>query len=265
MHCAEYTDLVAAHVDGELTAEEVPLALAHVADCARCAGLLEIQRQLRQMLRARNWTRQTPDDLRRRVLAAVDAEARGPAAHGRLGQWWARPRYRLALAGAVAALAVLVALPLLRSGPREPAAAMFDTIVADYHAAEAETAQLGLRTEEPDELRAYYRRGGAITFNNSVLDLEALGYILVGGSVIDLGTMKSTMTVYRSARGLLLCHRILAPDLKYPPGGEIMGGDAFYTVGGVTICMHREGDVICFMASTMPPIEFMKHVMLGKA
>jgi anti-sigma factor RsiW len=263
MHCAEYTDLVAAHVDGELTAEEVPLALAHVADCARCASLLETQRQLRQMLRKRDWTRRAPDDLRRRVLAAVEVEARAAAAHG-LGKWWARPRYRLALAGAVAVLALVVALPLLRSGPREPVAAMLDTIVADYHAAEAESAPLELRTEEPDELRAYYRRGGAIAFNNSVLDLEAVGYVLVGGSVIDLGTMKSTMTVYRSARGLLLCHRILAPDLKYPPGGEIMGGDAFYRVGGVTICMHREGDVICFMASTLPPTEFMKHVMLGK-
>jgi anti-sigma factor RsiW len=263
MHCAEYRDVVAAHVDGALTAEELALALAHIADCAQCAGLLQAQQDLRQALRARAWIRATPADVRQRVLAAIDAGGGATSWIARLKQWWVLPWSRVALAGAIAALAIMVAVPLLRLRSRGPLAAEFDTIVADFRAAQAETVKLEFHTDDPYELRESYHRTGAIPFNNSVVDLEPLGYILAGGSVVNLGTVKSTMTVYRGPHGLLLCHRILAGDLKYPPGGEYAGGDAFYTVGGITICMHREGDVMCFMASAMPRAEFIKHMLMG--
>lgn len=263
MHCAEYRDLVAAHVDGELTAAELPLARAHVVGCAECAALLQAQQELRQAVRTHVWTRETPADVRQRALAAIDAEEGATRWVTRLTQWWARPWYRVALAGAVAVLAVVVALPLLRARPRGPLAEEFNTIAAHYHAAAADAVKIEFRTDDPYELREYYHRSGVVPFNNSVVDLEPLGYILTGGSVVDLGKMKSTMSVYRGAHGLLLCHRIYAPDLKYPPGGEYVGGDAFYTIGDITICMHREGDVVCFMASAMPRAEFIKHMHMG--
>ncbi|HXQ21588.1 MAG TPA: zf-HC2 domain-containing protein, partial [Candidatus Acidoferrales bacterium] len=96
MHCAEYRDLVAAHVDGELTAAELPLARAHVADCVECAALLQAQQQLRHAVHTHVWTRETPADVRQRVLAAIDAEEGVTNRIARLTQWWARPWSRVA-------------------------------------------------------------------------------------------------------------------------------------------------------------------------
>lgn len=260
MHCAEYRDLVAAHVDGVLTAEEVPLAAAHVATCAACAHLLETEQKFRQAFRSRTLIRPTPAGARARLMALIEAaeEASGWAVPVR--QWWSRPLYRAALAGAVTLLAVTVATMLLRSGPQERVPEVFATVVARYRAVEAQTVELGFTTDQPDELREYYRRSGAFTFTNTVVDLEPLGYVLVGGSVAELAAKKSTMTVYRGRQGLILCHRIHAVDMELPPGGEVVGGDRFYTVAGLTICIHREGDVLCFLASAMPRADFIRQL-----
>ena len=256
MRCAEYRDLVSAHVDGQLTEEETRRATAHVAECADCAHLLETQRAFTRVLRECDWMVPTPAHVRQRVLARIEAEERlHPRSERRA--WWSLPSVRFALAGAVV-LILALALALVRSRQQAPGAALFDTIIARYHAARSDRIELSLRTDDPMELRQYYYRAGAFPFTNSVVDLEPLGFVLVGGAVTDLDGRPSTLSLYRGPRGMVLCHRIPAAGVDLPAGGDVIGGDHFYTVDGITIFVHREGDVLCFLASDLPRAEFIR-------
>jgi len=258
MQCAEYRDLVAAHVDAQLAREEEAQAAAHVAGCARCAKLLAAQRTLKQVLRGASLIRHTPAAVRQTVHERIAAEGRAHPMGTWRPAWWSLPLSRFALAGVATLLIVIGAVALLRSRPQGTGAAVFDTIVAHYHAVESGQIELSVHTDDPMVLRTYYLQTGAFTFRNTVVDLEPLGLPLVGGTVTQLGGQTSTLSAYRGNAGMVLCHRIAAKAVELPPGGEVVGGDRFYTVGGITICVHLEGDVICFMASAMPRADFIR-------
>ena len=256
MQCAEYRDLVAAHVDAQLTPDEASLAAAHLAVCRRCTGLFEAQRALKEAVRGRRLIHPTPPAARAAVMARIAADEQAQRASW-LSTW--RPP-RLALAALAALLVVGLATILLRPRSPVPSSPLLDTIVAHYHAAASGEAELGVRTDDPMALRAYYLQTGAFTFTNTVVNLEPLGFVLVGGRVSELAGTRSTFSVYRGAQGIVLCHRIPAGTVDLPPGGEVAGGDHFYTVDGITICIHREGDVICFLATAMPRADFVRLI-----
>jgi len=259
MHCAEYRDLVAADVDRALTAEEAALVRTHVAGCPRCARVRADAEAFKRACRARSWIQPVPADVRQRLLAALDTEARPAGSTGGSGAR-RRPWTRLLLAGAIAAVLLLMVVPLRfsRTSPAVPAEP-FATIVRDFKAVEAQAVALQFRTDSVDEMRRYYAQSGALDFPNTVPNLDPFGYRVEGGSVMQLGTKRSTLTVYRGPQGIILCHRILDPGMQPPPGGETVGMDTFYTVNGITICMHREGDVVCFMAVSLPRDEFIRQ------
>lgn len=244
MDCAEYRDLVVAHTDGALGAAEVWRADAHLANCARCANLFAVRRRSAAQLRIHP----TPADVRRRVLEALAAAARAEQGHQ-----WRRPSgplvLRLAVAGALAMLALVLAGVWFRPSPAPPLVA---AVVADFRAVEAGTLELGFRTDDAQELRAYFLRTANLGFSNSAVDLEVLGYELVGGAVVDLAGKASSLSVYRGTHGLLVCHRFQGAELPLPPGGETIRGETFYTIDGVTVRVHREGDIVCLMASSLP-------------
>lgn len=269
MQCPEYHELLAAHVDRQLTAEEERLASAHLATCEKCARLREAHATFRDAFRARPWIQPTPPAVRQHVLTALANE---PSAEGAVTDhrhWWRRPAYGLALAGALALAVVALTTPLLRSRSQPSAVAPsavpqlpapFAEVVAHYRAAEAGTLPLAFHTSDPLELRKDYHDTGAFQFGNTVVDLEPLGFVLVGGTVVDLGSKKSTLTVYRGHGGMIVCHRMLNDGMEPPPGGEVVGGDVFYTINGVTVCLHREGDVLCFLATALPRAEFIRRL-----
>jgi anti-sigma factor RsiW len=258
MQCAEYRDMVAAHVDDRLAPEEERLAMAHVTSCARCASLLATQRALKQALRSRSFVSHTPEALRQAVLSRLDAAERAAGSRSWWREWLALPIARPALVSAAALLLVIGAAWFFGSRQPPRATPLFDTIVAHYHAVESGQIKLSVRTDDPMELRTYYLHTGAFTFRNSVVDLEPLGVRLVGGTITELAGKKSTLSVYRDGRGMVLCHRIQSGGVALPPGGEVVGGDRFYTADGITICVHFEGDIICFMASSMPRADFVR-------
>jgi anti-sigma factor RsiW len=258
MQCPDYRDLVAAHVDAQLARDEEAQAAAHVAGCARCAALLATQRALKQALRSSGLIHQTPVAVRQTVHERIEAEERAHQVGQWRTAWWSLPASRLALAAIATLLIVVGAVSLLRSRPQAPGAAVLNTIVAHYRAVESGEIELSVHTDDPMVLRTYYLQTGAFTFRNTVVDLEPLGLLLVGGTLTQLDGQASTLSVYRGRAGMVLCHRIQARGGELPPGGEVVGGDRFYTLGGITICVHFEADVICFMASAMPRADFVR-------
>jgi hypothetical protein len=250
--------LIAPHVDEQLTEEEAALAAAHLTGCPRCAHLREALLAVRQTLRQRPLIQRTPAAIRQQVLTRIDVLAYAHATRERWRNWWSRPLVRLGLAGATVALLLTITVPSLRSRLAPAPAPLFAEIADHYEAAESGQLALALRTDDPMELRAYYLASDAFTFRNTVANLEPLGLVLVGGTLSELAGQRSTLSVYHGAHGMVLCHRVQATGLALPPGGEMIGGVRFYTVGGMTICVHLEGDVICFLASTMPRSDFVR-------
>jgi len=256
MLCLEYRDLVAAHADGMLDAGEAARADAHLAACVRCRHVFAASQWCRQEVRAYDSVRPTPAAVRQRILAALDAEAAAePGAWRR--SWWRQPAYRFALAGGLAVLALAVAVVLPRRAP-PPTPALLVAVVNDLHAIEGNQLQLAFRTDDPQELRDYFQRTAGLGFSNTVVDLEFLGYELIGGTTVDLDGKRSSLSVYRGTHGMLVCHRFQGAELPLPPGGETIRGETFYTVNGVTVRVHREGDVVCLMASALPREMFIK-------
>ena len=254
MHCGEYADLVAAHIDDQLAPEEEALAAAHVATCVRCARLLATERQLAQALHARDLIQPTPSEVRQRVMTLIEVPDRPPGWWARVQLWWARPAYRAALAGAVAVLGLAITVPLLRSARQRDERVLHELL---EHYREAEAMRLEVKTDSPEELQRYFEGKGIVPPTVTVMDLRPLGFKLVGGSVTRLGTAKSVMMVYQGDRGWILCHRVRAADLQLPPG-EVMGGDTYYTVDRLTVCTYHDGDAICIMAAAMSRADFMK-------
>ncbi len=261
MHCGEYRELIAAHVDGLLAPEEEALAAAHVATCPRCPLLLERERQFAQALHARNLIRPTPPELRARVTALIVAQERPPGSVARLTGWWRRPAYRAAFAGALAILVLALVVPIVRHRQtHEPN--VLDDVLQHYREVEAQTIKLQMQTDKPKVLEYYFADKGVEGPTRTVIDLHGLGFKLVGGSVVPLGTATSAMMLYRGEKGWILCHRFRAADLQLPPGGEVVDNDTYYTVDGLSVCSYHDGEAICMMASAMSR-EDLKKLLAG--
>ena len=257
MRCAEYEEVIAAHVDEILAPDETMLAMAHLATCPSCARLFERERQFTHALHACKLLRPTPPELRERVMALIDTQDR-PASTRPMPSW-ARPAYRIAFAGGLMVLA-LVALLLRPGGP--PEHDVLHEVLAYYREAQAQSIKLEMQTDKPKVLEIYFADKGIEAPTRTVIDLHGLGFKLVGGSVVPLGTATSAMMLYHGATGWLLCHRFRAADLQLPPGGEVVDQDTYYSVDGMSVCAYHDGDAICLMATALSR-EDLKKLLAG--
>ena len=262
MHCAECRELIAPHVDGLLAPEEEALMGAHVSGCPACTRLIEGARRFAQSLHARNLVRPTPPEVRARVLASLDAQDRALGWSAQLRQWWARPLYRAALAGVLGVLVIAVALPIVLRFGAQRRDGVLNEVLANYRAAQTQVIKLQVQTDKPKVLELYFAQKGIQLPTRTVIDLRALGFKLVGGSVVPLGSATSAMMLYQGERGWLLCHRFRAADLQLPPDGEVVDKDTYYTVGDLSVCAYRDGDAVCLMASAMSR-EDLKKLLAG--
>lgn len=255
MNCAAYDDIVAADVDGVLSADESGMAEAHVASCQRCQATRRDQLFAKSVLRDRVGRHNVPEDLRHRVLSAIEAEAASSVVPPtRLGP---RPSVRRIMAGAIAALLAVGLYSVLSPAQPELVAVM----TADVEAAESGRLALAMRTSNVEELRRYYQESGRIDFQQSAGDFSRQGFSLVGGSVEHIGTQPTTRSVYDSTDGKIVCRRFRAGSVDVPDLGEEAGGRRVFTVGGVTFGItHPEPGVICVLATKMPQEAFVRHL-----
>jgi anti-sigma factor RsiW len=257
MDCAEYAEIAAADVDGRLAAAEKSAVDLHLAACARCQTVRRQQETIKGLLHERAPRATVPAALRQRIVSGLDEaptsagiETGTPRAKPRLG------RGRLILAGAIAALLVLILRPLWQSSPPD----LLAILAEDARAADGQRVALALQTSDVDELRRYYRSTGRIEFERSVDDFSSVGLHLLGGRVAQIGDVYTTFSVYETAVGKVVCRRFRAGQLPLPEGGDRFGDTRVFTVDGVTICVIRLGDVICCLASTMPRDMFLRQL-----
>lgn len=250
MNCEEYREIAAADVDGTLTAEEARLAAEHLAVCPRCQQSRREQQFTKDMLRQRVPRHTVPDDLRRQVVSSLGAELETGHVRRADGS-------RRLLVGAIAALLAIGLYSLLSPAKPDLVAVMR----TEVDAADAGQLALGLRTGSVEDLEHFFQQSGRIDFDDTVGDFSPLGLRLVGGSVVDIGTQPTTLSVYDSGHGKVICRRFREGKIDVPEVGERIAGRWIFTVDGVTYGVARlEGGVVCILASKMPRQMFVQHL-----
>ena len=248
MTCAEYRDLVAAHVDGRLSPDEERAVAAHVPTCVGCRIVYQRQLNAKQLLRQRSVRHAVPAAIKDQLLGGLQASEADQ------GERW--PWRRIVLVGALAAGLLMALVPLLRHRPPS----LLGTLAADVREVSASTAMLAMRTEKVPELRQYYRSTGQIDFERSADDFSPFGLWLVGGAIRPLEGVPTTFTVYDSALGKVVCRRFRVGAIALPEGGQRVGHDQIFAADGVTIVVMHLGDIICTLATNIPRDEFLRRL-----
>jgi anti-sigma factor RsiW len=239
-------------LDGQLDDAARHRVEAHLAWCEDCKGVLQALSRVRKSLQAGLRRAEIPPDLRAAVSTALDRESE--RAKGPLG-----PRgRRFRLFAAAAAAVVLVALAVFLARPRDLPA----LVAKDYSEFSAGRLPLELETADAAALERFFADRG-VRFRTRVLDLAMMGYRLVGGSVLGESGRKRAFFVYRGEGNRLLACQMYEGDLRRlrNPMAVHRKGDFTFLVfreEGQTQVFWQEGDVVCVLASDIPPEEVLQ-------
>jgi hypothetical protein len=275
--CKTYIDkYLSAHVDGELSANELREAEEHLAGCVNCRARFAEERAVKALLRERAELRRTPPMVRGSILAALDAidsadarQAAGRSASADRGGLLSMRRARVWAPIAIAAVAVFAFVILHGGRGTSPAQAIppFDLAINNY-AQFVEHFEPNVKASTPADLSDTYMEHQLPGF---VWDFRQRGYRMVGARLDRLPDGSPVAyTFYRGDSGTILCTYMKSHGLQPPPGeavdlGEtnVYGGEHhYYEYKGYSVCLSypRSGS-ICILVSQHPMKQFVQDVV----
>jgi mycothiol system anti-sigma-R factor len=255
MKCEEARELITALVDEELTYAERSSIEAHLDDCPRCRWAYEQERALKKEVHRVGLSISAPADLKRKILTdhgilPVKAES--------LSGWskfalnfhpFMRPAFGLVLL--LFALLAIIYLVQPHSQPISLAALEIQEKIAG--------GEISLRkTTSQNELRDWQTRAVDGKFAPMEYDLSSMHVQPVGGVVQEINGRKILGTVYTGNNMSVTCFTLLGTDADVPKDAALFFDQGrnikFYTFAknGYNAVLHREGDVICILASKIP-------------
>ena len=272
MDCATYIDkYLSAHVDGELSADELREVEEHLAGCVNCRARFAEERAVKALLRERAAMRRTPPIVRGSILAALDAidaadtsgaSGRDRAAGADRGGRFSIRRARIWAPAAIAAVAVFAFVILHGVGGTPPAHAIppFDVAI-DHYQQFAQRFEPNVKSTLPADLSGAYIDHQLPGF---LWNFQHSGYKLMGGRIDRLADGSSVAyTFYRGDNGAILCTYMKSHGMQ-PPGGETqeIDGHHCYQYKGYSVCLsYPHGDFICVLVSRRPMKEFMQDIV----
>jgi anti-sigma factor (TIGR02949 family) len=255
MKCGEAQEFITALVDHELPEPERALLETHLHECADCRTALAAERALKQAIHSTGAQLRAPDALRARILL----DPRIFPAQGRSARRWRDylwpmpPALRPALA---VAMLLAVALPAYYfiDYRREPVAV-----------AALESYDLFLQGKLParraanaGEIAEQLTRAVGGRFHPMGYDFSAMDLRPVASLVREIQGRKILVAIYQGPHGAIFCYTFLGSEEDAPPNAARFFDSEkklnFYAFsrGGVNAVFHREGEVVCILASEMP-------------
>jgi hypothetical protein len=267
--CGTYIEkYLSAHVDGELSADELRAAEEHLAGCANCRARFAEERAVKSLMRERARMLRTPVMVRGSILAALDAadsaeRTRDRSASADRGGHSALRRARVWIPIAIAA-AALFAFVMLRGGST-PAHAIppFD-IAIDNYSQFADHFEPNVKSDSPADISDAYLDHQLPGF---LWNFQPSGYKLIGGRLDHLRDGSPVAyTIYRGDTGTILCTYMKAHGFEPPPGAiRVIGGHNYYEYKGYRICLsYPHGGFICVLVSRRAMNQFVQDIVASE-
>ncbi|MEW6297366.1 MAG: zf-HC2 domain-containing protein [Thermodesulfobacteriota bacterium] len=264
MNCETYQDLVAAHVDGVLTAAERQEVEAHLSTCAHCQRVFAEEKRFHAAFVARRLIVPVPAEVEQRLHSALCAESEvRPPVWKRLGSWLeaSLPRARVVAGLAAAGLLLALLLPRLFSPDHVPD--LLSHAVDYYQAATAGRTALTYATDDPHALETTLNNSGRLDFRTRVIDFRPAGYRLRGGAITRMQDHPAALTVYEGDDAPIICLRQGGKLPSIPPGAERLDNEHYlYTHAGHTVLLSQFPDHFCILISRLPREAFLRRLAL---
>ncbi len=271
MDCGTYIEkYLSAHVDGELSADELRAAEEHLAGCANCRARYAEERAVKTLTRERAQMLRMPAMVRGSILAALDAADSAERARDRSQssdrdgrRRSAMRRARLWIPVALAA-AAMFAFVMIRSGST-PAHAIppFDVAIDNYSQF-ADHFEPNVKSNSPADISDAYLDHQLPGF---LWNFQPSGYKLIGGRLDHLRDGSPVaFTIYRGDTGTILCTYMKARGFEPPSGAtRVIGGHNYYDYRGYRICLsYPHGGFICVLVSRRAMNEFVQDIVASE-
>ncbi len=257
MKCEEAGELVTALVDNQSSALERAAIEAHLKNCSSCELLYRQQLALKSEIRGAVADLKAPVTLRRKILNDRGIHQRQPVVENRPA-WRVIFSPRPALAVALLVLLALSVLYVMKPD-REPVSLSALEIHQRILRGEVSVIKAGSAEEIKDNLY----RSVAGSFAPMTYDLSKINLKAIAGAVQDINGRKLLVTIYKGEATTVTCYTFLGAETDAPATAarfyDIKKKTNFYAYSrdGINAVMHREGNLICILASTMPTSELL--------
>jgi anti-sigma factor RsiW len=195
MTCDSAREFLDAYVDGELDASGSLQMEEHLRTCDSCSQSLARLESLRTVIAETSPRYRAPEGLRRRIQAELrdSVRAAGPRKRGFDWRWWADWRWAAIAAGLLVSVLVLWQLQLRRGGGQQ------ELIAKEIVSSHVRSLMANHLVDEPssDQHNVKPWFAGKLDFSPDVKNLDAQGFMLVGGRLDYLEGRPVAAIVYR--------------------------------------------------------------------
>jgi anti-sigma factor RsiW len=202
MQCSDARLLVHAYLDNELDAGDSVRLARHLADCPACAAELKRMQQLRNAIQRAKPSYAMPDALRMRVLAAFPSSASESAPAPEIVQritprspmhsWRVFP---VALAASVLLLFGGGEMGIAWQRNASATTALTEEVMSNHLRSLQSQHLTDVLTSDRHTVKPWF--DGKLEFSPQVRDLDAAGFVLVGGRLDVLRGRRVAAIVYR--------------------------------------------------------------------
>jgi anti-sigma factor RsiW len=251
LKCEEAQELIADLIDDELSPPERAAVEEHFEGCSGCRFVYHSQLALKSAVHETGAGIKAPAALRERILHDPRVFRPKPGA-------FESPRTSKYLRPALAAgLLVLLTLPTLYL-MRRPEAKPLSMRALEIHEKIIDGELSFVRGGSAEEIKETLSRSAAGAFAPMTYDLTALKLKAVGGAVRDFDGRKVLVTVYQGNGLTVTCYTFLGTESDAPSSAERVYDSVkkinfyIYSQGRIHAVLHREGKLICILASSLP-------------
>lgn len=264
MRCDEAQELITGLADGELTADERGAIEAHLHECRNCEAALSLEVELKKQTRAVVEGVTAPRDLQQRLSNLVQYATTQPPTKPPV-HWWNTTSWRVAFATVAIVLGIL---PFLYYG-QGPENLVAPTVFETHRKVLANQVTY-VQAQDSDEAVQQLVRAVGGKFKPMGYDLTMLKVKPAKGAVVTMATRPIQVVVY-SGEGLeVLCFTFAGSEEDAPREAKLFFDPEkkmnfhMFSQDGVNAVLHREGGVICILASKLP-MEELLNVARAKA